>query len=62
MRLETTVKIMVTEKEWNTLTEAKVILAQLFNLLRSYKEEADSIRNALISLETVTNDIIDDYE
>lgn len=62
MRLETTVKTIVTEEEWNTLTAANVILAQLFNLLRSHKEEADSIRNALISLETVMNDIIDDYE
>lgn len=62
MKLETTIKIIVTEEEWNTLTDAKVILAQLFNLLRSYKEEADSIRNALISLETVMNDTIDDYE
>lgn len=62
MRLETTVRTIVTEEEWNTLTAAKVILAQLFNLLRSYKEEADSIKNALISLETVMNDTIDDYE
>ena len=62
MRLETTVRIIVTEEEWNTLTAAKVILAQLFNLLRSYKEEADPIKNALISLETVMNDTIDDYE
>ena len=62
MKLETTVRIIVTEEEWDTLTAAKVILAQLFNLLRSYKEEADSIRNALISLEAVMDDVIDDYE
>ena len=62
MRLETTVKIIVTKEEGDTLTAAKIILAQLFNLLRSYKEEADSIKNALISLETVINDTIDDYE
>lgn len=62
MKLETTVRIIVTEEEWDTLTAAKVTLAQLFNLLQSYKEEANSIRNALISLETVMNDTIDDYE
>ena len=62
MRLETTVKTIVTEKEWDTLTAAKVTLAQLFNLLGGYKEEVDSVRNALISLETVMNDVIDDYE
>ena len=62
MKLETTVRIIVTKEEWDTLTAAKVILAQLFNLLRSYKEEADSIRNALISLEAVMDDVIDDYE
>lgn len=62
MRLETTVKTIVTKDEWEVLTAAKIILAQLFNLLQSYKEEADSIKNALISLETVINDTIDDYE
>lgn len=62
MRLETTVKTIVTEKEWDTLTAAKVTLAQLYNLLGGYKEEVDSVRNALISLETVMNDVIDDYE
>ena len=62
MRLETTVKTIVTKDEWEILTAAKIILTQLFNLLQSYKEEADSIKNALISLETVINDTIDDYE
>ena len=62
MRLETTVKTIVTKDEWEVLTAAKIILAQLFNLLQNYKEEADSIKNALISLETVINDTIDDYE
>lgn len=62
MRLETTVKTIVTKDEWEVLTAAKIILTQLFNLLQSYKEEADSIKNALISLETVINDTIDDYE
>lgn len=62
MRLETTVKTIVTKDEWEILTASKIILAQLFNLLQSYKEEADSIKNALISLETVINDTIDDYE
>lgn len=62
MRLETTIRIIVTEKEWDTLTAAKVTLAQLFNLLRDYEEEAISIKNALISLEAVMDDIIDDYE
>ena len=62
MRLETTVKIMITEKEWDTLTVAKITLAQLFNLLQDYKDEAISIKNALINLEAVMDDIIDDYE
>lgn len=62
MRLETTVKIMITEKEWDTLTAAKITLAQLFNLLQDYKDEAISIKNALISLEAVMDDIIDDHE
>lgn len=62
MKLETTIRIVVTEKEWDTLTDAKVTLAQLFNLLRDYEEEAISVKNALISLEAVMDDIIDDYE
>lgn len=62
MRLETTIRIIVTEKEWDTLTAAKITLAQLSNLLRDYEEEAISIKNALISLEAVMDDIIDDYE
>lgn len=62
MKLETTVRTIVTEEEWNTLTAAKVTLAQLFNLLRDYEAEAISIKNAIISLEAVMDDIIDDYE
>ena len=62
MRLETTVRTIITEKEWDTLTAAKVTLAQLFNLLRDYEAEAISIKNAIISLEVVMDDIIDDYE
>ena len=62
MRLETTVRTIITEKEWDTLTAAKVTLAQLFNLLRDYEVEAISIKNAIISLEAVMDDIIDDYE
>ena len=62
MRLETTVKAIVTEKEFDTLTAAKITLAQLFNLLQNHKEEADLIRKALISLEVVINDVIDDFE
>ena len=62
MKLETTIRIVITEKEWDTLTDAKVTLAQLFNLLRDYEEEAISVKNALISLEAVMDDIIDDYE
>lgn len=63
MRLETIVKTIVTEEEWDTLTAAKVILAQLFDLLQDYKEEeAFSIKNAIISLEAVMDDIIDDHE
>lgn len=62
MKLETTIRIIVTEKEWDTLTAAKVTLAQLFNLLRDYEEEAISIKNALISLEAVMDDVIDDCE
>lgn len=62
MRSETTVKTIVTKEEWDTLTAAKVTLAQLFNLLRDYEAEAISIKNALISLEAVMDDIIDDYE
>lgn len=62
MKLETTVRTIVTEEEWDTLTAAKVTLTQLFNLLRDYEEEAISIKNALISLEAVMDDIIDDYE
>ncbi|MFU2396095.1 MAG: hypothetical protein ACM670_09200 [Clostridiales bacterium] len=62
MRLETTVRTIITEKEWDTLTAAKVTLAQLFNLLRDYEAEAISIKNAIISLEAVMDDIIDDYE
>ena len=62
MRLETTVKTIITKKEWDTLTAAKITLTQLFDLLQDYKEEAISIKNALISLEAVMNDIIDDYE
>ena len=62
MRLETTVRTIITEKEWDTLTAAKIILAQLFNLLQNYQEEAISIKNAIISLEAVMDDIIDDYE
>lgn len=62
MKLETTIRIIVTEKEWDTLTAAKVTLAQLFNLLQDYEEEAISIKNALISLEAVMDDVIDDCE
>lgn len=62
MKLETIVKTIVTEEEWDTLTAAKVTLAQLFNLLRDYEAEAISIKNAIISLEAVMDDIIDDYE
>lgn len=62
MRLETTVRTIITEKEWDTLTAAKVTLAQLFNLLRDYEAEAILIKNAIISLEAVMDDIIDDYE
>ena len=62
MKIKTTVETIVTEEEWNTLTAAKITLAQLFNLLQDYNEEAISIKNALISLETVMDDIIDDYE
>ena len=62
MRLETAVKTIVTEKEWDTLKAAKITLAQLFNLLRDHEEEAISIKNAIVSLDVVMGDIIDDYE
>ena len=62
MRLETTVRTIVTEKEWDTLVAAKITLAQLFNWLRDHEEEAISIKNAIASLDTVLGDIIDDYE
>lgn len=62
MRLETTVRTIVTEKEWDTLMAAKITLAQLFNLLRDHEEEAISIKNAIANLDVVMGDIIDDYE
>lgn len=62
MKVETITTINVTEKEWNTLTGAKIMLAQLFNLLQNHKEEADLVRKALISLEVVMNDVINDLE
>ena len=62
MKVETITTINVTEKEWNTLTGAKILLAQLYNSLQNHKEEADLVRKALISLEVVMNDVIDDLE
>lgn len=60
MKLEIITTINVTEKEWDTLIAAKITLAQLFNLLQNHEEKADLIRKALISLEVVMNDVIDD--
>lgn len=62
MRLKTTIETIVTEKEWNTLVAAKITLVELCHLLQNYEGEADSIKNAISSLDTVMNDIIDDYE
>lgn len=62
MKLETTITVNVTEKEWDTLIAAKITLAQLYNLLQNHKEEADLIKKALISLEVVMNDVIGDLE
>lgn len=62
MKVETITTINVTEKEWDTLIGAKILLAQLYNSLQNHKEEADLIGKALISLEVVMNDVIDDLE
>ena len=62
MKLKTTIRVIVTEKEWDILTAAKVTLAQLCSLLQNYEEEAISIKNALISLVAVMDDVIVDCE
>ena len=62
MRLETTVKTIITKKEWDILIAAKVTLTQLYSLLQDYEYEADVIGNAIDSLKIVTDDIIDEFE
>lgn len=62
MKLDVSIRTVVTEEEWNTLVDASKILDQLRQLLQDYEDEASRVFLACEHLEEVMENIIDDYE
>lgn len=62
MRLDMSIKTVVTEEEWNTLIDASKILDELCQLLQDYEDEARIVFLACEHLEEVMENIIDDCE
>ena len=62
MKLDVTIKTIVTSDEWAILYEASDVLDQLSILLKNYDNEYEIVRCALAHLEEVMQNVIDDYE
>lgn len=62
MRLDVTIKTIVTSDEWAILYEASNVLDQLGILLEDYDNEYEIVKCALDHLEEVMQNVIDDYE
>lgn len=62
MKLDVTIKTIVTSDEWAILYKASNVLDQLCTLLEGYDNEYEIVSCALDHLEEVMQNVIDDYE
>lgn len=62
MKLDVTIKTVLTQEEWATLCDASDVLDQLRILLEDYDNEFEIVDCALNHLQEVMQNVIDDYE
>lgn len=62
MKLNVTIKTVLTQEEWVILCDASAVLDQLRILLEDYDNEFKIIDCALNHLQEVMQNVIDDYE
>lgn len=62
MKLDVTIRTIVTSEEWDILCKASDVLDQLCILLEDYDNELEIVDCALNHLEEVMQNVIDDYE
>lgn len=62
MKLDVTIKTVLTQEEWIVLCEASDVLDQLCTLLEDYNNEFEIVHCAFNHLQEVMQNVIDDYE